>query len=1445
MPAKSGKAHSNFFLFTLTLAAFVILPSTLQAQVFAPVPALDFTKPFGGIDPLPQTMAIASVGTGFNYTVAASTSSGGSWLTVTTGIGCGLCATPGPISAVVAADITLGVGSYLGQIVVTSQSGTVKLTIPVTLTITSTSGAFLDNLPGQLSYSLNTGGAAVTSRAIQIRNGGTGTLSWTATTSTSDGGSWLHISAASGTAPSPVTVSITVANLPGGGLTAQSFIGQLVFTTSTSSTTIPIVVVVGANILSQINGINFTKVFGGANPLPQTLTVASTGAAFNFYTAAFTATGGSWLTATTNIGCGLCAAPGIVSATITASPTLAVGSYTGQIVFTEQSGLMSITVPVTLTVVAAGTDYFDNLPGQLSFSLLTAGTTVASQTIQVRDGGPATLSWTGAGSTSDTGNWLSVSPSGGVTPSLVTIGISIANLPNGGLIPGTFIGQVVFQSAAGGSVTVPISVVVGASVFTQINGINFTKIFGGANPLPQTLTVASTGASFNFYTAAFTATGGSWLTAATNIGCGLCSLPAVVTAAITASPTLAVGSYTGQIVFTSQSGSMSITVPVTLTVVAPATPFFDNVPGQMSFTLLTGSTTNPPAQSVQIRNAGSGTLDWTLATSTADGGGWLSASASSGTAPSLINVSVQKANLPGLGLIPGTFIGELVFSTSSGGSVTISVSVEVGANVFDQVNAISFTMPFGGANPLPQILTIASTGTNFNFYTAAYTGTGGSWLTASTTGGCGLCALPETITVAITASPTLAAGTYTGEIVLTAQAGSMSITVGVTLTVAAPAGGPFFDNLPGQMSYSFQTGAGNPPSQTLQVRSEAPGALIWALATYTADGGNWLHASSEGGATPSAVTVSIVAANLPGEGLIAGTFTGGLVFQSAGSSVTIPVSVTVGTSVFSQLRGLIFTKTFGGANPLSQTIGIASTGSAFNFYTAGSSGNGGAWLSAATVGGCGLCGMPHSVTVSIVASPSLAVGTYTGQVVFLSQAGGEAMTVPVTLIVGTVEATQLEFYPVAPCRLVDTRGAAAGFNGIDPFAGPSIPAGGTLTIPVQSAVEASTNTEPAPCGVIPSTAESYSINITVVPHAKGAVDYVSLWPSGSPQPYVATLNDPEGLIVANAAIVPAGTPSGGLSVYNAGPATTDVIIDMNGYFAAPTGLQFYPVAPCRLVDTRGAAAGFNGIDPFAGPSIPGEGTLTIPVQSAAEASTDTEPAPCGVIPSTAQAYSFNLTVVPEAKGAVDYVTLWPSGSPQPFVATLNDPEGLIVANAAIVPAGSPSGGVSVFNAGPATANVIIDMNGYFAPPTSALTFYPVAPCRLVDTRGAPAGFDGIDPFAGPSIPAGGTLTIPVQSATEAGTDTAPAPCGTIPSTAQAYSINITVVPVAGGPVDYVSLWSAGSPQPFVATLNDPEGLIVANAAIVPAGAPSGGISVFNAGPSTTNVILDMNGYFAP
>jgi hypothetical protein len=58
---------------------------------------------------------------------------------------------------------------------------------------------------------------------------------------------------------------------------------------------------------------------------------------------------------------------------------------------------------------------------------------------------------------------------------------------------------------------------------------------------------------------------------------------------------------------------------------------------------------------------------------------------------------------------------------------------------------------------------------------------------------------------------------------------------------------------------------------------------------------------------------------------------------------------------------------------------------------------------------------------------------------------------------------------------------------------------------------------------------------------------------------------------------------------------------------------------------------------------------------------------------------------------------------------------MVKSNAAIVPAGA-NGAISAFVTD--ATDVVLDINGYFVPTTntSALAFYPVRPCRVVDTR---------------------------------------------------------------------------------------------------------------------------------
>ena len=211
--------------------------------------------------------------------------------------------------------------------------------------------------------------------------------------------------------------------------------------------------------------------------------------------------------------------------------------------------------------------------------------------------------------------------------------------------------------------------------------------------------------------------------------------------------------------------------------------------------------------------------------------------------------------------------------------------------------------------------------------------------------------------------------------------------------------------------------------------------------------------------------------------------------------------------------------------------------------------------------------------------------------------------------------------------------------------------------------------------------------------------------------------------------------------------------------------------------------------------------------------------PCA-IPSTARAYSMNATVVPA--GYLGYLSTWPTGQSQPLVSTLNSWTGKVVANAALVPAGTNES-ISVFATDP--TDVILDIDGYFAAPGSpnGLSFYPLPPCRVADTRN-PNGLLG-----GPEMngPAARTFVIAVSA------------CNVPDLGVAAYSLNVTVVP--DGPLSYLTIWPAGSEQPFVSTLNSWDGSVAANAAIVPAG--TGAISVYVTQP--THVILDINGYFAP
>ncbi len=417
-------------------------------------------------------------------------------------------------------------------------------------------------------------------------------------------------------------------------------------------------------------------------------------------------------------------------------------------------------------------------------------------------------------------------------------------------------------------------------------------------------------------------------------------------------------------------------------------------------------------------------------------------------------------------------------------------------------------------------------------------------------------------------------------------------------------------------------------------------------------------------------------------------------------------------------------------------------------------------------------GSPGSVLAGIY--PTAIVTNWETNTIYVADTVGNSVSV----ILGA-SSDPLQFVPVTPCRIADTRGSQG------PFGGPFLPGGTSRSFVVP---QSSCN--------IPATAIAYSLNVTVAP-VQATLNYLTLWPTGETQPYISTLNSYDGRVKANAAIVPAGA-GGAVSVYVTDPA--NVILDINGYFqlAGSDSLEFYPLAPCRVVDTRNAPGELGG------PALVGGQERDFPVMTSN----------CQ-IPSDGLAYSMNFTVSPVHNKPLGYLTVWPSGQNQPIVSTLNNPTATIVANAAIVAAGT-NGAIAIYP--DQETNLIVDINGYFAAPApDGLSLYSTLPCRVIDTRSSGGAFSG---QRNPSVNVAASQCITAN-------------------TAQEYVLNATAMPV--GSLGYLTLWADGAGMPSVSTLNAADGMVTSNMAIV--GNQDGSVDAYAYG--VTNLILDISSYFAP
>ncbi len=306
---------------------------------------------------------------------------------------------------------------------------------------------------------------------------------------------------------------------------------------------------------------------------------------------------------------------------------------------------------------------------------------------------------------------------------------------------------------------------------------------------------------------------------------------------------------------------------------------------------------------------------------------------------------------------------------------------------------------------------------------------------------------------------------------------------------------------------------------------------------------------------------------------------------------------------------------------------------------------------------------------------------------------------------------------------------------------------------------------------VPANASAVILNVTAVDERTAG--FFTLYPTGAPLPTASNLNWVAGQTVANLVSVGLST-DGKVTIYN-GLGMADAVVDLEGYFAPSGGGsagQFVPVAPARITDTRASSG-----QPNHGLTL-GAGT-TLPVQVTG----------VGGIPSTGvSAIVLNTTVTDTTTAG--FLTVFPTGTTVPVASNLNWMAGVTVPNRVIVPVGT-GGQVSFFN-GLGSADVIVDVNGYFT-----------------DSSGTGSSF----------VPLGH---------------------GGVPATgAKAVVLNVTVVnPTAASAL---TVWPDAVARPVSSDLNFTAGQTVPNLVVVKLSA-NGQIDIFNAF-GTTNVIVDVVGWY--
>jgi len=509
-------------------------------------------------------------------------------------------------------------------------------------------------------------------------------------------------------------------------------------------------------------------------------------AVIQFTAVASTDSGGNWLAVSPAAG----AVP--TDLVLTATPgTLGPGIYTGKVTVTPGPGDGSPqTLKAVLRILAgpAGAPAAFVRPLSLNFHMVSGGANPEPRILTVSSPtGGATFTWAAARNILNPpgGNWLSIAPTGGTGPGLIT-----ATVNGTGLNPGLYSASILVTSSSA-TTQIPVSLEVRPSAPANLvidpRAFNFIVHPGGPVPAPKIPRVKNTGSGALSWTAAATSTG-NWLSIKPVAG----TTPATIELSVKPEG-LARGHYSGSVAVT--AGGRTEKARVFLRVLGHAvswhTPAFfpwgvQITPRALEFCLCGGVLT-PLSASVQLTSHLPG-LTFAAKATTAAGGDWLKISPPAGAIPGTITVTAAPSGLAAgvyTGLISIGITGPV--SEQRGVPVTLKVSPQaVLPWLATRPGAIAFQAVRGGANPAPQQVSLDAHGVaSIPYKTTVTVTTPVNWLAVFPDTG----SAPRTVTVSVNTAG-LAAGVYAGAIVFQSTGNPAApTTLNVFLQLLASASG--------------------------------------------------------------------------------------------------------------------------------------------------------------------------------------------------------------------------------------------------------------------------------------------------------------------------------------------------------------------------------------------------------------------------------------------------------------------------------------------------------------------------------------------------------------------------------------------------------------------------------------------------------------------------------